>query len=158
MRADEALSIDEECRCAGYALVFPGFSFRAHFGEILVAVEARAEPGLVESQLGGETFQIRFGVRAAIFAALSGKQQVVVLPELALLIRAFGCACRPFGFRAEDGDVLIDEFDFTRIDKILFDATRRVISKSFAVRSLKIGQFDEGYRGLGVAPGFAGVV
>lgn len=74
LRADEALPIDEKCGRAGHALVLPGFGFRAHFGEILVAVEARAELGLVESQLGGETFQIRFRVRAAIFAALSGKQ------------------------------------------------------------------------------------
>ena len=82
------------------------------------------------------------------------EQPVVIIPELALLVRALRGFGRPVRFptapTVQDRIVLVDEFDLAGLDILFVDSTRRVDCKIFAVRSLEVGVFDEGHFGVGV--------
>ncbi len=66
----------------------------------MVIVDARVELGGVETETGSVCFQIGFGKCANIFAGPHREEFIVILPELALLVRALGgfrCPMRFFG-------------------------------------------------------------
>ena len=54
-----------------------------------IVVDTFVKRRRIESEIGGVFFQIGFGECAHVLADPHGKQFVVVLPELALLIGAF---------------------------------------------------------------------
>jgi len=73
--------------CASYSLSTIGLgSF---------SVETLIELRSIKVQIGGEFFQVGFGVRADVLAAPFGKQFVVIFPELALFVCAFRSIRRP---------------------------------------------------------------
>lgn len=119
----------------------------------LAIINALIERGGIETNIGGEFFQVRFGISADAFAAPFAKQLVVIFPELALLVRALGGVCRPMRFAnlalIDDREIAIGEFDLACFEIIFFELALRAKCKIFAVRSLKIGilnQFEFGVR------------
>lgn len=84
-------------------------------GRGLVAVETLVEIRRVELQIRRVLFQLGFGERTDILARPYGEQLVVIVPELALQVGAFGCLRRPVRFPnsplIDDWIELVREFD-----------------------------------------------
>ncbi len=81
----------------------------------LVAVKALVEIRRIELQIRRVLFQFRLGEGANILTGPDGEQLVVILPELALEIGAFGCLRRPVRFAdltlIDDWIILVSELD-----------------------------------------------
>lgn len=118
----------------------------------LVIVDARVELGGIQSQIGGVLFQIGFGERADIFAGPHREEFIVILPEFALLVRAFRGFCRPVRLAdpclIDDGEVLVGKRDLVSLDVLRFDLATRAKRKLSADRSLKVGELDKGDFGV----------
>jgi hypothetical protein len=112
----------------------------------LAVIDALVKARGVETDIGGVFFQVRFGVRADIFAAPFAEQFVVILPKLALRIRALGGIGSPMRFTnftlIDYGVIAIRELDFAGLEIILIELALRAKRKIFAVRSLIVGILD----------------
>ncbi len=112
-----------------------------------VVIDALVKGGSVESNIGGEFFQIGFGKRADPFTTPFAKELVVIFPELALFVRTFGgvrCPVRfAHGSLIDHGKISIRKLDFACFEIIFLELALRAKRKIFAVRSLKIGILDQ---------------
>lgn len=142
VRADQALSIDEERRSPAD----PEPASLAHVlldpGRVLSALEAAREGPGVEPQLHGMTDQ-----RRALERRLDGVKAIVIRPVLARGSRAAGGLV---GALREivpgQGVVLVDEPDLAR--ELLEERVQRPLDPT-AVRSLVVGELDDRHGRVG---------
>ncbi len=149
-------TVDQKGRRAAdaHAIGFSDFGLD-HRGS-LVVIDTSVKCGGVKSEIGGVLFQICFGVSADKFTRPGSEEFIVIFPELALTISAFGGVRRPMRFvdaalrrDIDNGIVAVREFHFTGLEIVFIELTLRAKREIFAVRSLKVrplDQFDFGVR------------
>jgi hypothetical protein len=101
--AENALAVNNESRGALHAQLRAGSRIALHLGGILARIQALIEFCSIQAQLCGKTFQVIFAECALVLAILALEQQVVVFPELALVISAFRGFGGPLRFIAQEG-------------------------------------------------------
>jgi hypothetical protein len=103
------VAVDDQRGRAGYALLAANLDLRTDPTLVAVAIYAGIERVAVEAQFGCGAFQVGWGEDALSTTGGMREQHVVVGPELALLVGAFGSRCCPYGFIAQKSHVAIDE-------------------------------------------------
>jgi hypothetical protein len=101
--------------------------------------------------LSGKFLEIIFAERAFILAVLAGEQKIMVFPKLILVRGALGCLSGPLGFITQKSILEITEAYLAGFYVCFIDLTTRVSCKFAAVGSLKIAEFDNRHRSVGVA-------
>ena len=74
----------------------------------------------------------------------------MILPECILVGRTLAGLASPLRLRPQEGKVLVTEAHHATLDILFIDLAPRASGKSPAVRSLKVAEFNEGNRGLGI--------
>ena len=119
LRADEWLAIDKECGCAAHAGLFAFIYIGLDAIERLIVLQAWLKLGHVQPEFGGKAQQFVFGKRALVFSGLPAEQEIMILPELALVGGAFGGLCRPDGFLPQEGCMFVLERDLASVHVLL---------------------------------------
>ncbi len=92
-----------------------------------------------------------------VLAWLAIIQPIVVSPKGLLLGGTFAGLGRPLRLRPQEGHVLITEAHQTCLHVLFIDLAPRASGKSPAVRSLKVAEFDDNDRGVGISLEVAGL-
>ena len=141
----------EEGRCAPDAHPLPFLTVVLHPLAILAALQAGAEGLSVQAQLPAEGQELVLGIGAAVLPPLALEEDVVVVPEPALLPRALDGLRRRLGLGPQEGEVAVDQLDLARPDVLLGYLLRRPTGELSAEWSLEIGELDDGYGSIAPA-------
>ena len=146
------LAVDQEGRRSRQAEI-PSLVFVCLYDrQCRIRLQTLIESCRVQLQACGILFKIWLGIGASILTYPDCKQLVVILPEFALLIRAFSCFCCPVRFTnvalVDDRKISVGKGNFSSVDIGLLDLALRAKCKLSAVRSLEIRIVYESNRSL----------
>jgi hypothetical protein len=108
-------------------------------GSVLVLVEALAKGSHIQVQLLGKTVQLLSSER---FSGIVVKQQVMVGPELPLILGAMSRLGSYNGRLAMENKVNEDHFHQSGINVFLLDLTGRLFSETRGIRSMELGEHN----------------
>ena len=119
-------------------------------------VKTGVELGHIELERHREGLQIGVAKGALAFAILMAKQVIMILPKLALLIRALTGLGRPARFLSasvavDDNEMMVLKPYIAPLHILIDELARRASGKLPAVRSLEVGEFLNNHLGVGRA-------
>ena len=118
---------------------------------VFFGVHAFVELVGIETEINGKPLQVFFAVGTLVFAAVVGKQEIMVLPKRILVSRALAGFRRPLRFRAEKRKMDVAEPDFPCLYVFFLDLAPRASCESRTERSLKVAEFNQRDGGFRVA-------
>lgn len=151
LSSNQSLAVDGESRGALDTQLAGNLGLLLHDLGIFTRVQTFIESRGVQVQAGRDLLEIIFAECSLVFTRLVFKQVIVEFPKSILIGRTFAGLSRPLRFRAEKGEMPVTQTSFTLFYVRIFDLATRASGETPAEGSLKIAEFDDGHRGVGIA-------